>query len=137
AIFPTKAFLGCVQLGAAFIPPAAFGNKCVPNKNFLVARFSALLKTPIENFLVRPALKGSGGHLIVINPEKPGTTRVKEGWIFHPEKITRSQPPRNVQSNFVEHSRKIDKTFGLAIVATGSLHDILLSLPFSFVQFSA
>src|SRR5207253_10178723 len=108
-----------------------------PNKNFIFARFSAPCETPIKNFLVRSSLKGSGGQLIIINPEQSCAARVEKGWIFHPEKIARRQPSLGIQSNFVEHSRKIDKTFGLVIVTTGSLHGILLTLPFSSVQFLA
>jgi hypothetical protein len=134
AICPGKSFLGCLQVRAACVAPAAFANERIPNFDFFFAGFSAASKTPVENFLIRSSLKSSSGELIVIDSKKPGAARVEESRIFDAEEIAGSQSSRRVEANFVEHSRKVDKTFGLAITATGSLHGDLLTLPSSFVH---
>ena len=39
-------------LRSCFIAPAAFAQKCIPDRDFLLARPPAALETPFENFLI-------------------------------------------------------------------------------------
>jgi hypothetical protein len=56
AIRPAKSFLSRVQIRAAGVSPATFGNERIPDLDFFIARLFAVGKAPVENFFVRPAL---------------------------------------------------------------------------------
>src|ERR1043165_7111130 len=76
---PTGAFLGCLEVGASAVAPAAFGEKCIPDFDLSLARPPAVGKTPFQNFLVRSPLQRPTDQLIVIDSQEPRATSVEQG----------------------------------------------------------
>src|SRR5215217_8128755 len=86
-IAETRFFLRLSELLARLISPAALSQKCIPNRNFLIAGSPAMGKAPFEDFLIRSALERSLHKLIVIHSKKSRTTCVEVGRIFDTSKI--------------------------------------------------
>src|SRR6476620_3324382 len=91
AIAETRVLLGLSELLARLISPTALSYKCIPNRNFLIARPPATGKAPFEDFLIRSALQRSLHKLIIIHSQKSRATRVEVGRILDTRKIFRRQ----------------------------------------------
>src|SRR4029077_14899602 len=123
AIFQSLAFLRRLQVHAACVAPTTLEQKCVPDFNFLRAWPTPPFETPIENFLIRAAFERSIDQLVVIHAEKSCTTRIEHCWIFiDTGKIVCRQLTSRLQSDLVQHSRKIDQSLRFDAIANWRLH---------------
>src|SRR5437667_2482725 len=117
AIFQSLAFFRRLEVGARFIAPASFEQKRIPNLDFLLTGSSPLLETPLQNFLVRAALQRTNRQFVVIYSEESRAARVEHSRIIvHADKIIRRQFAASFKSDLVQHSGKVNKTFGFLLI---------------------
>ena len=69
-MFDPVFFFRSVQRCGGEVTPAELGGKRVPKQQIELARAPAILITPLQNFLVGPALEHALGYDCVVQPEE-------------------------------------------------------------------
>ena len=109
-----------IQTLCPFIAPTALGHECIPHFHFVVARFAAMRKCPLQQFLVAAAFERFGFESCVIDFEKLATTGVK---IRIRSRSSRGSPAFGQfsllkQPDFVQHTTEVNNPFDLSARAS-------------------
>ena len=109
-MFDPVFFFRSVQRCGGEVTPAELGGKRVPKHQIELARAPAILITPLQNFLVGPALEHALGYDCVVQPEELAARAVSRVPLAEVLVIIGRQLVFSMEPDFVEHAWEIHHT---------------------------
>jgi hypothetical protein len=96
-----------LQHGSERIAPPDFRHEPIPDKEVIIIRLPAALKTPLKDFLVSSTLKNALAKIVIVDPQKIAASTIKRSGRAKILVIILVQFAPIMQPNFVQHAWEI------------------------------